>query len=74
ASAYARLEHQFVTYGFAPIRENWLARAAKLGEVIIARTSTNETTGTFETVDAWGNLVLMTPKGRVAIAAADVFF
>jgi BirA family biotin operon repressor/biotin-[acetyl-CoA-carboxylase] ligase len=74
ASAYARLELQFVTYGFAPIRENWLARAAKLGEVITARTSNSETTGTFETIDAQGNLVLMTSKGRVGIAAADVFF
>lgn len=74
ATAYARLEAQFVTYGFAPIRENWLARAAKLGEVITARTNNGETTGTFETVDAQGNLVLKTPKGRAAIAAADVFF
>lgn len=74
AASYARLELQFTTYGFAPIREAWLARAAKLGEVITARTTTSETTGTFETVDAQGNLTLMTPKGRVAIAAADVFF
>ncbi len=74
ANAYGRYEAQFVTYGFAPIREAWLARAAKLGEVITARTMNSETTGTFETVDAEGNLVLKTPKGRVAIAAADVFF
>lgn len=74
ANAYARLETKFKTYGFAPIREGWLARAAKLGEVITARTMTSETTGTFETVDEQGNLVLKTPKGRVAIAAADVFF
>ena len=73
-ASYARLELQFTTYGFAPIREGWLARAAKLGEVITARTSNNEFTGTFETVDAQGNLALMTPKGRAAIAAADVFF
>ena len=74
ASAYARLEHQFTTLGFAPIREAWLARAAKLGEVITARTMTSETIGTFETIDAQGNLVLKTSQGRVAIAAADVFF
>lgn len=74
ASAYGRLELQFTTYGFAPIREAWLARAARLGEVITARTSASETTGTFETVDEQGNLVLKTSKGRAAIAAADVFF
>ncbi|WP_417723707.1 biotin--[acetyl-CoA-carboxylase] ligase [Salipiger sp.] len=74
ATAYAAHEARFVTYGFAPIREAWLARAARLGEVITARTGTAETTGTFETVDAAGNLVLKTPGGRQAIAAADVFF
>lgn len=74
ASTYARLEAQFSTYGFAPIRESWLTRAAKLGEVITARTMNSETIGTFETVDAQGNLVLKTSQSRVAIAAADVFF
>ena len=29
--ALARHEDQFTTYGFAPIRELWLSRAAKLG-------------------------------------------
>ncbi|MDT8328478.1 MAG: biotin--[acetyl-CoA-carboxylase] ligase, partial [Roseovarius sp.] len=74
APAYARAEAQFVTYGFEPIRTAWLARAARLGEVITARTSREEVTGTFETVDGAGNLVLSTPKGRHAIAAAEVFF
>ena len=74
AQAYATREHSFRTYGFDPIRTAWLARAAKLGEVITARTSNSETTGTFETVDGQGNLVLVTPKGRVAIPAADIFF
>jgi BirA family biotin operon repressor/biotin-[acetyl-CoA-carboxylase] ligase len=74
AAAYARWEHQFVTYGFEPIRTAWLARAARLGEVITARTTRDETTGTFETVDTAGNLVLNTAKGRVTIPAADIFF
>lgn len=74
ATAYAHYEAQFTTYGFAPIREAWLARAARLGEVITARTSRDETVGTFETVDTSGNLVLKTPQGLVAIPAADVFF
>jgi BirA family biotin operon repressor/biotin-[acetyl-CoA-carboxylase] ligase len=74
APKFARWEHQFTTYGFAPIREAWLTRAARLGEVITARTATSETTGTFETVDATGQLVLSTPKGRHTIPAADIFF
>ena len=74
APAYADYEAQFATYGFDPIRTAWLARAAKLGEVITARMARDEITGTFETVDAAGNLVLKTPRSRVAIPAADVFF
>lgn len=74
AAAYARFEDQFNTFGFEPIRHAWLARAARLGQVITARTGDRETTGTFETVDAGGKLVLMTPKGRVSIPAADVYF
>ncbi len=74
AAAFAKYESQFVTYGFEPIRTAWLARAARLGEVITARTAASETVGTFETVDAGGNLVLNTAKGRVSIPAADVFF
>ena len=74
AAAYARYEEQFAMLGFGPIRTAWLDRAAKLGQVITARTGNSETTGTFETVDGGGNLVLLTPKGRVSIPAADVYF
>lgn len=74
ATAYAGAEAQFATYGFAPIREAWLARAARLGETVTARTATSETRGRFETVDETGNLVLETPRGRVRIPAADVYF
>ena len=74
APAYARLEAQFVAFGFAPIREAWLARAARLGEVITARTGRETHEGTFQTVDEAGNLVLRTAQGRSAIPAADVVF
>lgn len=74
AAAYARHESQFVTYGFAPIREAWLARAARLGEVVTARMGDREVIGTFESVDAEGRIVLNTAAGRQAIAAADIFF
>ncbi|MFD0858408.1 biotin--[acetyl-CoA-carboxylase] ligase [Roseovarius aquimarinus] len=74
AHAYAARETVFGARGFGPLREAWLARAARLGEEVIARTMRGETRGLFETVDAEGKLVLKTEGGRVAIAAADVFF
>ncbi len=74
ASAFALQEDRFVTYGFDPIRTAWLDRAARLGEVITARTGHCETTGTFETVDGAGSLVLRTAKNRVSIPAAEIFF
>lgn len=74
ACAYARHEATFRAHGFAPIRSAWLARAAKLGQVITARVAATETTGTFETVDDTGNLVLLTAQGRSRIPAADVYF
>jgi len=74
APAYARYEDQFTQQGFAPIRTAWLDRAARLGEVITARTGTYEATGTFETVDEAGNLILKTAKSRRAIPAAEIFF
>lgn len=74
ASAYARFEDQFTTYGFGPIRTAWLAHAARIGEVMTARTMRDETVGVFEDVDTSGNLILNTAKGRVPITAADVYF
>ncbi len=74
AQTYARLEAQFQTYGFAPIRQAWLNHAARLGEPVVARTTREETHGTFVDVDDTGQLVLETSKGRVTIPAADVYF
>lgn len=74
ASAYADQEDLLETHGFAHIRANWLKHAARLGEVITARTSTAEITGTFDTIDADGNLVLITQAGAQSIPAADVYF
>ncbi len=74
APAYARFEMQFTTYGFGPIRTAWLASAARLGEVITARTMSETMTGRFETIDEAGNLILHTAKGQRVIPAADIFF
>ena len=74
AASYAVYETQFRTYGFAPIRTAWLAKAAKLGEAVTARTTRETLTGTFRDVDDDGQLVLETAKGRVTVPAADVYF
>nr|WP_268874340.1 biotin--[acetyl-CoA-carboxylase] ligase [Tropicimonas marinistellae] len=74
APAYARYESQLATYGFAPVREAWLARAARLGQRVTARMASGDVTGTFETIDATGNIVLSTSTGRRAIPAADIHF
>ncbi|WP_417244713.1 biotin--[acetyl-CoA-carboxylase] ligase [Celeribacter sp.] len=74
APAYAHWEAQFTSFGFGPIREAWLSRAARLGTEIRARTIRETHHGIFETVDAFGNLVLATPKGKLSIPAAEVYF
>ncbi|WP_196216754.1 biotin--[acetyl-CoA-carboxylase] ligase [Paracoccus shanxieyensis] len=74
APAFAGWQAQLETYGFAPIRNAWLARAARLGETITARTSNAEAQGIFEGIDETGALILKTPAGRQVLPAADVFF
>ena len=74
APAYARRESTFCAQGFAPLRQDWLAHAARLGQPVVARTGASVQEGIFETIDATGALVLRTPAARLAIPAADVFF
>ena len=74
AASYARWEETFTTQGFAPLRAAWLTHAARLGETIRARTGTTTQTGTFETIDPTGALILTTSEGRQSIPAAEVFF
>ena len=74
ADAYATQEAKLLRLGFQRIRDDWLAHAARLGEVITARTGREEITGIFDSIDADGNLVLITGTGPRAIPAADVYF
>lgn len=74
AAHFADQEALFTQTGFDPVRREWLNNAAHLGKPIRARTAQTETAGTFVDVDKAGQLVLETPKGRMAIPAADVFF
>lgn len=74
APAYARWEALFTAQGFAPLRVEWLAHAARIGETIRARTGKDTFHGVFETIDSQGNLILATASGPMAIPAAEVFF
>lgn len=74
ACNYATEERILETLGFEPIRQDWLERAARLGDMITAQTAKKKITGIFDTVDEDGQLVLITGTGPVHIAAADVYF
>ena len=74
APAFAQWEDRLRRYGFEPVRDAFLARAARLGAPIQARTPTRVYEGRFDTIDADGALVLATADGRVSVPAADVFF
>ena len=74
APAFARWEARLTTFGFAPLRTEWLAHATRLGDTIRARTGTATHEGRFETIDDTGALVLDTASGRKTIPAAEVFF
>ncbi len=74
ADAYATQEAKLMRLGFDRIRDDWLSKAARLGELITARTGREEITGIFDSIDRDGNLVLITGTGPRAISAADVFF
>jgi BirA family biotin operon repressor/biotin-[acetyl-CoA-carboxylase] ligase len=74
ADCYATQERVLDRLGFEEVRAMWLERAARLGEVITARTTREEITGRFDSIDMGGNLILDTPEGRRVIPAADVYF
>lgn len=74
ANHFATQEMLLERMGFEPIRQDWLERAARLGEKITARTGNRAVTGIFDTVDDDGCLVLITGTGPVKIPAADVYF
>ena len=74
AGFYATQEDILTQLGFDPIREAWLRHAARLGEVITARTGREDIVGRFETVDEAGRLVLSTPRGERRVPAAEIYF
>ena len=74
APAYTKWEAVFTSQGFGPVRSEWLGHAARLGEVIRARTGQMTREGVFQTIDAEGNLILRMDTETIAIPAAEVFF
>jgi len=74
ANAFLKYERQMRAYGFAPIREAWLGKAARIGEVIHARLPEATLSGTFTGIDETGALVLQTAEGSRVLPAAEVFF
>jgi BirA family biotin operon repressor/biotin-[acetyl-CoA-carboxylase] ligase len=74
AARFAHWYDAWVTQGFSPLREAWLARAGGVGAPILARLAHEERTGVFEGIDAEGAL-LLNRQGRVeTITAGEVFF
>ena len=74
AHHYALRENQLRTMGFSKIREIWMARAAKLGKKITARTPNFEYNGIFDSVDEKGQLILINNGEKKKITAAEIFF
>ena len=74
APAFALRAHSLATWGFGPTRTAWLAHAARLDRPITARLPGESVAGIFRDLDETGNLILETPQGRRAIAAADIHF
>ncbi|HEY2034141.1 MAG TPA: biotin--[acetyl-CoA-carboxylase] ligase [Rhizomicrobium sp.] len=75
AAHFAKWYDIWMTSGFPPIQDAWLARAAGLGTRIRARLTQEETSGVFEGIDGTGALILRESKDRVrTIAAGEVFF
>jgi BirA family biotin operon repressor/biotin-[acetyl-CoA-carboxylase] ligase len=65
----------WLSQGFSPIREAWLARAHGLGEPCTARLKRETVSGVAEGLDADGALLLRLPDGMLRrVTAGDVFF
>ena len=74
ADHFARWDRVLDTHGFAPAREAWLARAARIGQQVTARLSGATVSGRMITVDDSRAIVLDTATGRRHLPAADIFF
>ena len=61
--------------GFADIRQKWLQRAAGLGQPVSVQSGGSTVSGSFDTIDESGCMIVGTSDGRrVPISAGDVYF
>ena len=60
--------------GFGEIRPKWLQRAAGLGQPVSIQSGGSTVSGSFETIDESGCMIVGTSEGRRAISAGDVYF
>jgi BirA family biotin operon repressor/biotin-[acetyl-CoA-carboxylase] ligase len=61
--------------GFADIRAKWLEHAVGLGHPVSILSGGSTVTGTFDTIDDAGCMIVRTTEGRrMAISAGDVYF
>jgi BirA family biotin operon repressor/biotin-[acetyl-CoA-carboxylase] ligase len=61
--------------GFATVRERWLERAVGVGAPISVKLGEETVSGTFETIDGEGRLIIRSGDGsRLPISAGDVMF
>jgi BirA family transcriptional regulator, biotin operon repressor / biotin---[acetyl-CoA-carboxylase] ligase len=61
--------------GFADIRQKWLERAAGLGRPVSVQSGGATISGSFDTIDESGCMIVATSDGRrIPISAGDVYF
>lgn len=61
--------------GFSRIRQSWLSTAAGLGGPVTVQTGGRTATGTFETIDEGGRLIVRLPDGSpLPVSAGEVHF
>ncbi|GAB4528301.1 MAG: biotin--[acetyl-CoA-carboxylase] ligase [Amphiplicatus sp.] len=75
AALDAALERRLTVWreeGFAPVREAWLARAARLGERIAVSLPDGTIAGVFRDLDKTGALILECESGTRTIAAGTI--
>ncbi|MGQ0742343.1 MAG: biotin--[acetyl-CoA-carboxylase] ligase [Alphaproteobacteria bacterium] len=74
AANWTKWYETWMSTGFAPVRDAWLARAEGLGGRIRARLATRELDGRFEGLADDGALLLRGANGLSRISAGEVFF
>jgi BirA family biotin operon repressor/biotin-[acetyl-CoA-carboxylase] ligase len=61
--------------GFEPLRQAWLARAAGLGDKIVAKAGARQIEGVFQDLDGDGALLIREVRGGISrVTAGEVFF